>query len=332
MSASANPAMAVIMLSYRQGKFIAEALRSVLNQDYSPLEIVVSDDASPDDTWAIIEREMAAYSGAHRVVLNRNQRNLGLIGNLVQAVRLSTAPYLVMAAGDDVSEPGRIKKIAERFAADRTTKFVTSDFRLIDSCGNLEQQALPPWRRSQPITADALADLETGYVQGCVNAYSREVFDTFAPFVPALTFEEDHALPFRALLLGNAAYIRQPLVRYRVHADSITETWKSLDDPLAGFRSATNNVIGFEQKLADLDYLIDRDPDRGEILGAVREKCRCSLAIAKRRLSWEAPGIKGIASLVAGLFSGRISFPLAIKTFLRVNFVKAWARYVRWRM
>ena len=68
--------------NFKQERFIEEAVRSALSQDYSPLEIVISDDCSPDNTFSIIEELIANYNGPHKIVLNRNERNLGLAENI----------------------------------------------------------------------------------------------------------------------------------------------------------------------------------------------------------------------------------------------------------
>src|SRR5690554_4350831 len=104
MTEPVNIKSAIILLSYKQERFVAEAVRGALVQEGEAIEIVISDDASPDNTWQQIENEVAAYSGPHRIILNRNPVNLGLMGNLLKAVSLSTAKYLIMAAGDDISE------------------------------------------------------------------------------------------------------------------------------------------------------------------------------------------------------------------------------------
>ena len=57
---NATPSVSAILLSYDCAPFIAETLSSVLAQDAVPMEILVSDDASTDNTYAILERGIAA--------------------------------------------------------------------------------------------------------------------------------------------------------------------------------------------------------------------------------------------------------------------------------
>ena len=56
-----RPLVTFGLISYKQEKFIEEAIKSALSQDYSPLEIVISDDCSLDNTFSIIEKVVSEY-------------------------------------------------------------------------------------------------------------------------------------------------------------------------------------------------------------------------------------------------------------------------------
>ncbi len=329
MSEPSGPAMAIILISYRHENYVADALRGAFAQTYSPLDIVVSDDASPDGTWRVIEEEVARYRGPHRVILNRNQVNLGVVGNIKRAVSLTSAPYLVLAAGDDISEPHRVARIAERFA-DRDVKFVTSHVTVMDAAGHNGAVA-PVWDESTPITAEALTKIETAYVVGCAAAYAREVFDLFPEFHPSVTIEEDLVLPFRAVLLGRAAYVPEALVRYRQHAQSLTEVWRDTTNPMVSARNFKSLAAGYVQKIADLEYCKTRFGERRAWFESLESKCHEALAETRYRMQWQTPGPRGLLTLAAGAASGRIDLRLAAKTFLRLYFPRSWYRYVAWR-
>ena len=70
---------------FNQERYIGEALKGAFAQTYRPLEIVVSDDASTDRSWDVIEAAVAEYRrrpDAADVVLNRNASNLGNLGRV----------------------------------------------------------------------------------------------------------------------------------------------------------------------------------------------------------------------------------------------------------
>src|SRR5947209_11675777 len=56
MSASERPLVSIIVPSYKMGRFLQETLHSILQQEYRPLEVIVVDGGSPDETVQILER------------------------------------------------------------------------------------------------------------------------------------------------------------------------------------------------------------------------------------------------------------------------------------
>lgn len=215
-----RPLMAIILLAYRQEKYIREAIQSVLAQTYSPLEIIVSDDASPDGTWGILDEEIKKYTGSHSIILHRNQKNLGLMGNLLKAVSLSTAPYLVMAAGDDISEPDRVAIIARAFVrGERNVTLVASNAAYIDETGRpLPSASWPEHTCSDP---ESIFD-NIVVAGGAWAAYRRDLFDVFLPIDLRIS-NEDVVLTHRAALMGDLIFLAEKLVRYRRHGENVSK-------------------------------------------------------------------------------------------------------------
>ena len=112
-----RPPSRLFVLAYRQQGFVRAAIEGAFAQTYSPLEIVLSDDASPDGTFAVMQEMAAAYSGPHRVVLNRNEKNLGLTAHVSRVMALATGDFVVQNAGDDVSHPERVARLVAAWQA-----------------------------------------------------------------------------------------------------------------------------------------------------------------------------------------------------------------------
>jgi len=110
-----HPLVSFVLLCYRQERFIREALEGALAQTYQPLQIVVSDDASPDNTYNLVLERAKHYKGPHKIILQQNKENLGLTGNFNEALHLASGELVVMAAGDDVSLPERTARIVARW-------------------------------------------------------------------------------------------------------------------------------------------------------------------------------------------------------------------------
>jgi glycosyltransferase involved in cell wall biosynthesis len=99
--------VSIILTTFNQELFVKDALQSLLEQDYDELEIVVSDDASKDQTWQIVSSIATEYVGSKKIILNRNANNLGIGANYAKAFSLTSGDVVFSAAGDDVSLPTR---------------------------------------------------------------------------------------------------------------------------------------------------------------------------------------------------------------------------------
>ena len=69
----------LVLFTYNQEKFITAALESALDQQCSPIEILITDDNSIDKTFDIVKESVKKYKGPHKIILNRNEKNLGLL-------------------------------------------------------------------------------------------------------------------------------------------------------------------------------------------------------------------------------------------------------------
>lgn len=216
------PSVSVVFLSYKQARFIEEALRAALAQDISEFELIIADDASPDETWAVIDRILAeSIRPGIRVKTIRQPKNLGILGNFNAALAMATGEIFVLMAGDDVSYPSRARKMAESFAADPTLRAVTCASHLVDADGKA-LPCRPPDLRTQvfehgPRRKDPFAGTP---ITGACASYHRSLYDVFGPLPPDAG-GEDMDFTFRALLLGRTQYYGEVLLHYRMHGGNI---------------------------------------------------------------------------------------------------------------
>jgi glycosyltransferase involved in cell wall biosynthesis len=258
MFMSDQPFVSFIVLAYRQEKFIREAVQSALAQTYENLEIVLSDDRSPDQTFQIMAEVANHYKGSHRLILNRNPENLGLAGNLNRAVQLASGDLLVLQGGDDISLPARTSRLVQRWVSDQPRRdLVYSDAIRIAADGSVLQQQIPPLPMA---TLEEVARGKFFLVGGCVAAYSRSLFEKYGPLNSNVQYE-DYVLTFRALLGAGCAFIDEPLIYYRVHENSIVQsTLKAGKTRRAAARWAKHAVAEAEDRLRSWDLSGKRNP------------------------------------------------------------------------
>lgn len=211
------------ILAYRQEMFIVEAVRAALAQTYTPLEIILSDDCSPDNTYALMENEVKAYSGPNTIILNRNARNLGIGSHVNRIFELSHGDWVVMAAGDDVSYPNRVESLSKLMNKGLHLKkyLIFSGYNKVNTSGKFIEfvPKHPPSDYDDPIIA--CRHMFRGMF-GCSAAWHRRLFNVFGNLNDDV-WTEDVVLLFRAALLGGGLHTPDALLDYRVHDNNVSK-------------------------------------------------------------------------------------------------------------
>ncbi|MEQ1685218.1 MAG: glycosyltransferase [Burkholderiaceae bacterium] len=207
------PLASLLLIAYQQEKTVAEAVAGALSQTYSPLEIILSDDASNDGTFAAMQAAVAGYTGPHRIVLNRNPHNLGIGAHLSHLVSLSKGEMLIVAAGDDVSLPQRCERVMQAWrASNQRLDLIAAALIDIDETGKAGAVITPSDLSTCRNAADWLA--RPPFVVGAAQAWTRRVFERFGP-LPKGVVAEDLVMVLRSVMSGGAVTLAEPLVRYR---------------------------------------------------------------------------------------------------------------------
>lgn len=102
--------ISVIMSVYNSEKYLNEAIDSILNQTYKDFEFLIVDDCSKDNSLKILEEYSQKDS---RIILIKNEGNLGLTKNLNKAIKMSKGDYIARMDADDISETKRFEKQIE---------------------------------------------------------------------------------------------------------------------------------------------------------------------------------------------------------------------------
>ena len=265
------PRVTLGLITYRQEAFVRQALRGALAQTGSPLEIIVCDDASPDRTFDEACAEAQGYRGPHTLRLHRNERNLG-IGNFNRLMELAGGELIIIAHGDDLSQPDRAARLIEAWRRSGAS-MVTSNALGISEHGERLGYALRPGSTPPNRLLDIATKGWNPSLRGAVLAWHREVFDVFGPLDPdrsAVT--SDWILPFRAAAIHGIAYVDAPLVQVRQHPGQKQRRY-ILDptDPLADAESTqASELIQFLYMLDTLAVVRARALQTPEVIGAVQ--------------------------------------------------------------
>jgi len=104
-----NPKVTVTMPAYNASKYINEAIKSVLTQDYNSFELLILDDGSTDNTWDIIRQ----YRKDPCVRIYRNKKNSGVAKTRNKLVKLAKGKYISICDADDLMLLGNLKTLSK---------------------------------------------------------------------------------------------------------------------------------------------------------------------------------------------------------------------------
>jgi GT2 family glycosyltransferase len=231
--------LSVIVPCHNAGRYVGQAVASVLEQDGLPagfaLEIVIADDRSDDGTPAVLA-ELARRHPQVRVVANDGARGPGPARNC--AVRHARGHWLAFLDADDWWLAGSLARRWELLAANPEARWVTGDFRLVfeDRGGEsrdvtLSQRAA--YERARAVgggvcVARPVAGIASEQV--VVNPSSvivqRALFDQVGGFDERFFNAEDVHLWLRLAQRTDLYHVPAILTAYRQHAGSETNSGK----------------------------------------------------------------------------------------------------------
>lgn len=225
--AEERPLVTFAVFAYNQEKYIREAVEGAFAQTYEPLEIILSDDCSTDRTFEIMREMAAGYKGPHRVVLNKNGANLGVIDHLITVARLAQGELMVVAAGDDVSYPNRAERLALTWMQSGAVALYSNHDEISEDGKIVHTNIAPlPLERIQKLFRNCrMAKRHRGYVRnipGFSASYATRLFRDL-PLSHRKVHNEDALSTYLVNLLGEEIeHAQESLIAYRINPNSLS--------------------------------------------------------------------------------------------------------------
>ena len=219
------PKVTVLALAYNHADFLTETLDSIAGQTFQDFELLVSDDASRDNSAVLIQQWQDRHRRASRLFLH--EQNLGLCPTLNELLSHATGEYLQFIACDDHLLPDSLERRVE--ALDRCgpeTAAVFSDALRMDEHGDaVPKTFLQRFVKKGPVPAgDLYSQLLLGnFLPGMSVLARRQLVEDVGGFDAELAFE-DWDLWQRLAREYEFAYVDQPTVRYRIHSNNLHKT------------------------------------------------------------------------------------------------------------
>ena len=256
-TASRSPAgrrVSVVIPSYNHAPYIAQAIRSVLEQDRPVDELIIVDDGSSDDSRAVIARTVDGYAGPVRIRCELLDRNGGAHAAIAHGLSRAAGDVLTILNSDDAYAPDRFRAIHDALPPEGDfVAFTGVDF--MDDAGTrlAEDDPVRLWYRDVlgqagacPTIGFALLRANIAVTSGNL-VFSRGLYERVGPFAD---YRMCHDWDFLVRCMVHVEPIFVPGVHllYRTHP---TNTLKSTGDRMHGEGSAA---------LKGYLSLIDRGP------------------------------------------------------------------------
>lgn len=215
-----RPGITVLMPAYNAGKYIAEAITSVLKQSFTDFELLIINDGSTDRTVKIIE----SFHDPRIVLIH--QENRGVAAALNTGLAHSRADYIARFDADDICNHDRLKIQYEFIRAYPEYAIVGSAADYLDVDGHYIFTQHPVAHLNEEI--QALIYTVCPFIHSSV-LYKKEVILKAGGYNEyAYTFE-DHFLWADILKHAKACNLSQALIKVRLNPESITidEKWRT---------------------------------------------------------------------------------------------------------
>lgn len=225
-----NELVSIVVLAYHSEPFILETLESIRQQDYSPIELIITDDGSTDQTLSLCKNWLKENSSRFQHVrLLTTEKNTGTSRNANRGVRASSGGWIKIIAGDDLLFPDCISSFIRYIHTNEAQVVVSSMIPFKEVQG--ERQ----FAKEKNYAGDFFYRTKTSARQQflaslfryCINSptlfMKRSAFDEVDGYDEEMKIIEDMAIYFRfSLHRKKIHYLNQPTVYYRMHASSVS--------------------------------------------------------------------------------------------------------------
>jgi glycosyltransferase involved in cell wall biosynthesis len=242
------PLISILVCTYNGARFLEEQIDSLLNQTYPNIEIIISDDASTDETPAIL----AKYQHLKNVKLYLHKENIGVTKNFETTASLAKGDYIAFSDQDDIWLP---EKIAKLYAAIDGYSLVYSDSKMIDENGNNLKENLSDLRHLHDIT-NSIGLFFMNAVSGHTMLVKKEVMPYAFPTPP--DYYHDWWIALQATNFNGVKYLNEPLTLYRRHDNTLTITnvvTKTLREKQTPARAYNERYAAYLYDIGKIEFL-----------------------------------------------------------------------------
>jgi glycosyltransferase involved in cell wall biosynthesis len=233
-----EPLVSVVIPTYNRPEYLQQAIASAVKQTYQNIEIIVSDNCSPENPQAIVESFQDP-----RIKFWRQQQNIGMLANQMSAFNMAQGKYLASLHDDDMWNEDFLAKLIPHLEANPGLALAFCDHYIIDTNGEINHVATKEntqaYKRDQLVQGIYQNFYQIGLVNKSIPAAAacviRNDFIDWNSIPPEVGGMWDLYLTYLCCISGRGAYYYpQRLTRYRNHEQT--------DTMLSGSRNAKAKI------------------------------------------------------------------------------------------
>ncbi|BAY08406.1 glycosyl transferase family protein [Calothrix sp. NIES-2098] len=246
------PKISVLMSVYNGSHYLRESIESILNQTFRDFEFIIIDDCSTDKSWKIITE----YSEQdERIILVKNQENLGLTKSLNKGLKIARGEYIARQDADDISLLERLEKELIFLDEHPDVALVSCNLEIINS----EGFTIDKWQLACDSNLVAWYLLFYNRLGGHSQfLFRKEVILNLGGYCETFRYSQDYELLCRLAKVGKIAIIPEFLLKYRMHNQAIS-MHKKLEQEACTLTQVRHNIqelIGEEVTLDEAKNLM----------------------------------------------------------------------------
>lgn len=214
----------ILLATYNGEKFVADQIRSILEQTHKNIRLIIRDDGSTDGTRAVLEFFSRQYP--EKVILLPQEQNLGIRGNFSKLMEHAEGDYVMFSDQDDIWLPEKIAKTldkmkrAEREHGPHRPLLVHTDLIVTDKNLNTLHQSYWTLSRLRPVKCRTLSEmLVQNNVTGCTMMINNHLLKASLP-IPRECIMHDWWVALVAAAFGHIDTVSESTMLYRQHGNN----------------------------------------------------------------------------------------------------------------
>jgi glycosyltransferase involved in cell wall biosynthesis len=215
-----NKTVGAAVITKNHENYIDECIDSLLSQNLELDHIVISDDASEDQTFSRLQK----YQKYDNISIRRNPSSLGPSTNSNKTLALVKTDFIIYTSGDDVSKPNRVRTQVG-YLENTNYLCVVNDIEYLIQDSSMDGRSISTFHATESTGLDLFKELvwKQNFLNASCACFSKNInFDNL--FAPKLLFLQDYDLWLRMSRQNSIISKSEKLLKYRISSTSLSQS------------------------------------------------------------------------------------------------------------